>query len=477
MENNRLILNSILEILPKQVFVSGNVTEPWQLYVPNAHKKALQLYSNIVVGDRGVGKSTWTLALYDKQIRASIGEKVKELENVSVHIGFAEASNSKDYPDKIIIKALLQKKFNPHDIWKSVVIRWLSQEIGEKTPMNDWDDSVPWVRDNSELYIRILEKANNEFKKKNKNGLILFDALDRLSDNWEEIDNITRELLRLVLELKAFSHIHAKVFLRTDQYTRNITDFPDASKLKSTRTDLDWDLYDLHWLLWQYLYNASGEGGNILKEYYNNSIGIPPIKKDNYWLIANDITIDTKQRTLFEKLAGPYMGRDRRKGVPYIWTVSHLADGKKHTSPRSFLDAIKAAADDSLKRSGDYPLHYESIKKGVQSASQIRVDEIAEDYPWINNLCRPLAGKIVPAHFSDFEKIWKEKYPNGPGMITSKNLPPQELDRGWHGIADELTRLGVFVKMRDGRIYMPDLFRVGFGLGRKGGVPPVGSLS
>ena len=475
MENNRLILNAILEILPKQVFVSGSVIEPWQLYVPNAHKKALQLYSNIVVGDRGVGKSTWTLALYDKQLCASIGAKVKELENVSVHIGFAEVSNLDEHPSKAIIKDLLQKNYNPHDIWKSVVTRWLSREIGEKIPVDKWDESVSWVKDNSELYIRILEKANNEFKIKDKNGLILFDALDRLSDSWEEIDNITRELLRFVLELKAFSNIHAKVFLRTDQFSRNITNFPDASKLLSTKTELNWGINDLHWLLWQQLYNASGEGGNILREYYNNIIGIHPIKQDNYCVIANDISTDnTKQRTLFEKLAGPSMGKDRRRGVPYIWIVSHLADGNKKTSPRSFLDAIKTAADDSLKRSGDYPLHYESIKKGVQSASQIRVDEIAEDYPWINDLCRPLAGKNVPAHFTDFEKIWKDKYPNGPSMITSKNLPPQELERGWYGIVDELTRLGVFDTMRDGRINMPDLFRVGFRLGRKGGVPPVG---
>lgn len=36
----------------------------------------------------------------------------------------------------------------------------------------------------------------------------------------------------------------------------------------------------------------------------------------------------------------------------------------------------------------------------------------------------------------------------------------------------DLERLGIFEKMKDSRINMPDLYRVGFGLGRRGGVKP-----
>jgi hypothetical protein len=155
--------------------------------------------------------------------------------------------------------------------------------------------------------------------------------------------------------------------------------------------------------------------------------------------------------------------------------VGHLADGLKRTSPRSFLCAIREAADDSLNRPGDFPLHYESIKKGVQSASQIRVDEIAEDYPWIKDLCKPLgnAAMNVPAFYNEIEEKWKKEYPDGPSTITSKKLPPQDLKRGWIGLKKELIRLGIFQEMRDDRINMPDLFRVGFGLGRKGGIRSV----
>jgi hypothetical protein len=472
MDDPKLILNAIKEILPKEISVSGKALEPKELYIPVAHKKALELYSNIIVGDRGVGKSTWTLALADSNSRTLIDANIKELENAAVHIGFAEAVNTAAYPDKTIMKELLRKKINPKEIWKAVVIRWLSQKIGEEIPMDSWLASIKWVGNNAEPCAKILEKANNEFKSKKINGLILFDALDRLSDNWDEMDNIARELLRLISELKAFTNIHTKVFLRKDQLSRTITNFPDASKLLNTRIELDWEIFDLHGLLWQQLCNAPKEGGNILRKYYEDVVGNPPVKRGDYWVITDDIKRnETKQRALFEKLAGPWMGKDKRKGIPYVWSVGHLADGNKHTSPRSFLAAIRTAAEDSMDRKGDYPLHYESIKRGVRNASNIRVAEIAEDYPWINDLCTPLAGKNVPIPFHEIEKIWKT---DGLNLKDSEKLPPQDMEKGWIGYRNELVKLGIFTEMSDNRINMPDLFRVGFGLGRKGGVPPVG---
>jgi hypothetical protein len=39
-------------------------------------------------------------------------------------------------------------------------------------------------------------------------------------------------------------------------------------------------------------------------------------------------------------------------------------------------------------------------------------------------------------------------------------------------VREDLQRLGLLETKKDGRIDMPDLYRVGFGLGRKGGVKP-----
>ena len=63
------------------------------------------------------------------------------------------------------------------------------------------------------------------------------------------------------------------------------------------------------------------------------------------------------QRRLFELLAGDKMGKDARRGVPYVWSVSHLADGHGWTSPRSFLAAIYGAAEDSQQRYAEHDIN------------------------------------------------------------------------------------------------------------------------
>lgn len=78
----------------------------------------------------------------------------------------------------------------------------------------------------------------------------------------------------------------------------------------------------------------------------------------------------------------------------------------------------------------------------------------------------------VPIDFDAVEAKWKEKFPGGAQSISTTHLPAQHVDRGWDGVREDLQRIGLLETKKDGRIDMPDLYRVGFGLGRKGGVKP-----
>jgi hypothetical protein len=468
------IRTAIFNALPEEPFNTGQAPDPQQMYIPSAHRESLRLTSNLIVGARGVGKSTWTAALADQRLRTIIEADIPELKNTKVHIGFSERQNIDAYPTQEIFTNLIQRNFKSYEIWQAVVIRWLCGETGDRIPAEDWEKTTYWVKNNPEPWAKHIQKANDTFKLNGNNGLILFDALDRSSDDWEKMDDIVRDLLRLVIRLKTYSNIHTKVFLREDQYSRDVTNFPDASKLLSTKTNLDWYLCDLHGLLWHLLCNAQGESGAFFRSIYKETVLTDPLWKDTHWTIDDKVKRDEGlQRGLFESLAGPWMGKDKRRGVPYIWSVSHLADGLKRTSPRSFLSAIRAAAGDTRKYDSTYPLHYESIRHGVRKASSIRIDEIAEDYPWIRELCNVLKNMNVPVEFKQVEELWNSTYPHGPAGIKSERLPPQNPDQGWYGIEKELIRLGIFEEVRDGRINMPDLYRVGFGLGRKGGVTPL----
>jgi hypothetical protein len=476
MNNVQEIQKAIIEALPIKTSNYGEVPNQRNLYIPPAHVKVLRLECNLVIGARGVGKSFWTAALSDSALRAALTSEVKELERTDVYVGFGVNSNIEAYPDKSTFSQLIKSRHTPYDIWRSVVVRWLCN-TDDAIPKEKWSETVAWVVENPEQVARSLQQANQAFQTKERFGLIVFDALDRSSDDWTQMDDIVRDLLRVVLWLKSFPFLHAKVFLREDQASRTITNFPDASKLLATKAELTWELNDLHGLLWQMLCNAEGDNGQVLRNVYKNIRQASPRERDGIFYIASEVKRDNvAQRALFEALAGAWMGSGPKRGVPYVWSVSHLADGYGRTSPRSFLAAIREAAEHSNEKypSHSHPLHYESIKSGVKKASAIRVSEMAEDYPWVIDVMSPLKGRTVPCEFSIIENSWKEDLTHDDLFQgSSQNLPPQHANRGWEGVRQDLERIGIFETMKDGRVNLPDLYRVGFGLGRRGGVKPM----
>ena len=136
------------------------------------------------------------------------------------------------------------------------------------------------------------------------------------------------------------------------------------------------------------------------------------------------------------------------------------------------------AAEDTDQQHGghDHALHFDSIKHGVQQASIIRVREIREDYPWVHQLLDPLRGLVVPCDFGEFTDRWSEQdvldHLTDDVADETVKLPPRRLLSGPEGVRIDLESLGVFQRLRDQRVNMPDVFRVGYGLGRRGGVRP-----
>jgi hypothetical protein len=440
----------------------GETPQPETLYLPLSHLKALRLDAHIVVGGRGVGKSFWTAVLQSEQMRSQLGSVLSELHGVEVTAGFSITEDIDCYPNADVFVAFFEENGDPYDLWRAVILRWVARRMGESIPSVSWIDTVGWLKSSPEAAARLMQRQRNW------KGLILFDALDRTSAEWQRMDEIVRGLLRTVLWLKSFPGLSAKVFLREDQAERTVFNFPDASKLTATKAELAWARHDLHGLLWQRLINAPDIHGERMRQIcQNESLG-------GVWRVTPGMKSESEaQKKAFEMLAGPWMGRDKRRGVPYTWSVGHLADGRGQTSPRSFLAAVRQAAEDSSERYAqhDYALHFESIKRGIQKASEIRVQEIAEDYPWVPDVLSALSGMNVPIEFETVKHKWEERFPNGSQSISSTHLPAQHVD-SWDGVRDDLRRLGLLEIKKDERIDMPDLYRVGFGLGRKGGVKP-----
>jgi hypothetical protein len=127
----------------------------------------------------------------------------------------------------------------------------------------------------------------------------------------------------------------------------------------------------------------------------------------------------------------------------------------------------------------EYALHYDGIRRGVQAASSTRVAEIAEDLPWVRTAMRPLAGRQVPIDREAVVEAWQAS-----NLTTTLRHYSEETDdsavrtgprnaEDYSEIIDELIEIGIITQRVNGKLDLPDVYRIGFDLGRKGGVPRI----
>ncbi len=451
---------------------------PGQLYVPLQHARALNVQRALVVGDRGAGKSHWCQSIARDELRLLVAHRMPEtsLKNCRVSVGHAGGKTEGRFPDEDAFTDLLKRDYSPREVWQAVIARAvLGAESG--LPRTYWRETIDWMREDRERLSALLSRADAELERDKRSHLIVFDALDVIAPtNWDTARNYARELLRLALEFQNRYHaLRLKVFLRQDMFVDGaVLAFPDASKLQNSAIFLEWTHGDLYSLFWQYLANAEQEGAEIFRRECESLFGIAWKLDQNVWPVPDALRRETVlQEAVFHAVAGPYMGAEKRRGNTYTWLPNHLADGRGYTSPRSFLAALRRAAEHESTK-GDAALPYTAIKAGVQAASQIRVKEISEDYDWVEKVMLPLHRLTVPCLFSEVEGRWLEKGGVEKLCENTRFLPPSNLREGAAGVRGDLEALGVFQVASQQRVNVPDVFRIAFGLGRKGGVKPVG---
>ncbi|HRS17561.1 MAG TPA: hypothetical protein P5234_15100 [Thermoanaerobaculaceae bacterium] len=466
---------AILSTLPEETSLFGRAPEPKFVHIPASHAKALHPDVQVVKGMRGSGKSFWWAGLQDRKIQTLVAQRVSSLglfQRVSVSVGFGEKSDPSHYPGKDTLADLLRKKHDPRLIWQTVVLNALAPNFF--SGKEDWTDRLTEVQQNPQKVERTLFDLDRRLEQENRYAIVLFDALDRSASDWDTMNRLIRGLLQVALDLRPYRRLRLKCFLRTDQLDeRKVADFPDASKVFSSSLELSWPVAELYGMLFQYLGN--GDTADFREDMAMHH-RLEWRQAGQVSLLPDGLARDEKmQREVFHAITGPWMGRDRRRGFPYSWVPGHLADAAGRTSPRSFLAALRKAAEDSEDRYKDHewPLHYESIKRGVQAASEIRRKELREDYPWVDALIEALKGKVVPCVFADIASTWSNSGVMRTLEAEGERLPPAHLEEGPAGLRKDLEELAIFLRMKDDRVNIPDVFRVAYGLGRRGGVKPI----
>ena len=453
-----------------------------RLYTPDTHRRALQPDVTIVRGARGVGKTVWYKSLQEDSLRqvAADSYQIPTLSSIRPVQGYGSARSPENYPNAATLRMLLAQRVEPLDIWMAVLLKALGNtEIAAK---QTWKERVQWAADSPEEVDVFLTEADRRAGQQGERVLVLFDALDRLHDNRRDADVLARGILRLALDLRlGAQNIRAKVFIRPDMLDSALLDFTDSSKLVANAAELTWSNTNLFGLFFHYLGNGPVNWASTFRAATGTHWRV--VESGLRYITPERVAADrTTQQDIFIEIAGPYMGTNHRKGHTYSWLPNHLMDGAEQVSPRSFLSALSKAAELTADTySGhDRPLHYEAIRSGVQHASRIRVQEIREDIPWVASVVESLEGLQVPIERGVIEDRWDEYnvFESLRSDYGSETVGDDEAKTGPQsftsdGLISELVELGVMSYRRDGRIDLPDVYRIAFNIGRKGGVPRV----
>lgn len=481
----------IRDAIPAESVEYGSPPPPHQFFVPKSHARALHLNIPLVLGDRGMGKSFWWSALQSEDLRRyveAVAPDTRIKRTTRVVPGFGKPYNAGRYPSRMVLAALLGEGAEPYLIWKAVMV-WAVVPGAELPELSDWADRISWIGANRQRAEELVQARDQALTEAEQDLLVVFDSLDWATADWDRLFDLVSGLLQVALEFRGTRRIRVKVFLRTDQFDqRRVARFPDASKLVSASVRLSWLNNELFGLLWQLLAFHREKGPAFqaeLRGILEKVVGKAAATQSAHeWLLPAAAYFNAEaQEEVFHAITGSRMGKNARRGFPYTWLPTHLADAHGEVSPRSFLIALRSAARYTADREAGwgYALHPHGLHAGLQDASAVRVAEIGETR-WVPEVMGDLEGETVPFTLDGLEELWSARGTfnrlrdlGGSGDPDEDDVPwfvPAHLEDGTPGVCRDLETLGVVRMMKTGKIDVPDIYRLGFGIRRRGGVPP-----
>ena len=463
-----------------------------EVFTPSGHQGALDPDRGVVVGDRGTGKSFWSSVLISRDIRNLVARRYPRLglEKVDGRLGFSDAEMAANHPGRAEIATIMSAGHNAEDLWRAVFLSFApGPPVGIPAFKSGWKPVVDWVaadpaRRNAEF--RAIDEA---LKEAGTTYVLVFDALDVIADQWKAIRAQLEGLIKVALAVRALQSVRMKLFIRPDMADdRRLWEVGDASKLRHREVPLSWRRRDLYGLLWTVLANSPDDtesgGAAAFRNHCAQAFDAKFDYQDDSWRPPHRLVEDEdRQQEIFRALAGHYMGAGPTKGDTYKWVTNHLSDAAGFAAPRSFLLAMKEGA--AKTKSQETVLDKAGIESGARSASKVRVEELSEDYRWMYTVLKVMEGLVVPLTKQDLVLRWQQRRTIAAlrALADSESgdrrfIPPGDVleaideAEAYSKLIDQLIRLKIFFSLSDGRINMPDLFRLQVNVKRKGGMKP-----
>ncbi len=489
--NKQKLLKSIADIAPGLGIAEHESDEEDKFlknFLPIAdYRHALDPNTLLILGGRGVGKTELFRLLAIPSGRQSLIESLgirslPALSQTTWIAGFGRISRvGKQFPTPESVELQMNAATNIE--WRSF---WIALILGSLLQQEDFKfkdfliqelgvEIVKVLGDNLSLVSiwkpivdRDLERLNSVLDKLDRKLIetddwlfVTYDELDRLVASYTALAIPIRELLAMWLDRwRRWDRIRPKIFLRTDLFREDFLSFPDASKLQANLVKLEWKHSWLYQLLVKRMANSSDEMRGYLQKIpgliIENKIGLGWTATSNEKLFEE----------LIERTIGKYMGANARKGITYRWIPNHLQDASGRIAPRSFLKLFALAAQSRIDKISSNEqdlllLQPADLQGALMSTSDYRIQELQEEYPWLESLKTSLSGLTAPIEKETFlERIDSTSW-------SREKQPPVTKSEG---ILQYLLQLGVVESRSDGRINMPEIYLYGFKVKRKGGV-------
>ncbi len=369
-----------------------------------------------------------------------------------------------------LVCSVLLKRFRDDEEIAILAGQYLGENVKSVLTENGSEVSKWWRTFDSckEKWESFLDLVDTILEKKNNYVCIVYDELDRICGNYEELFGFVRSLLDFWYRHNSrFTNIKAKIFLRSDLYNAKALQFVDASKMGAYRLELSWDMHSLYRLLVKRMANT---GIKELELYLKSVPGLlRPEVNGALGYVPNDS--EDAFQLLIDKMIGQYMGKNAKRGISYTWVPNHIQDANGEMAPRSFLKCFAFAAEEMLNSKSDVAalekervLMPARLQGAVAKVSADRVQELTqEEYPWLQNLIKRLDKKTMLMKKEEFlDYLCPENWPE-----TERGRLPGDMDTE---ILEALMTLGIVMKTADERINIPEIYLHGFGLKRKGGI-------
>lgn len=441
------------------------------------HLRLLDTDVVLVVGPRGSGKTQITRMLTDANLAQAIARfapKVRLPRSARWLAAFP--AGRQVFEGNGLRHFVEQEGISPEamrDVWLAYLLRRLQSELSEHEQESLASLFAPNAADIVSIYrafralgaapIVVLDELDRRLEIRGEHLFVTYDELDTLGNGeWTAIEAGIRGLVALwAAYTRRWQNLRAKLFIRTDLYDRHAkSGGADLYKLAASRVELSWADRDLYAMLLKRIANTDAGLADYLKGAKgivwqdDGDLGHIPILKR--WDDA---------RPAIERMVGPYMGANQKKGLVYRWLLDHVRDGLGRAYPRPLVQMLELAAarDRQQAESLNRPrlLHPTSLRLALDRVSNDHVLQAKDELPWLDTVKESLAANpLVP--YMDKEALRLLEVVADIGEVQ----PPYE----GRELLDYLIELGVLRRRPDRRIDAPDLFLNGLGLRRKGGV-------